>query len=86
MAYDPNLPADHAPVVSSELRGQLNGLNDLITPKVSMQDVLDAIAAGAARSLDNVAPINMPLHDPVTRAEGQAIIDKINEMLGTAHS
>ena len=86
MPFDPSLPADNARVVSPELRNQFNGLYDLITPKVSMQDVLDAIAAGAARSLDNVAPINMPLHDPVTRAEGQAIIDKINEMLGTAHS
>ena len=86
MAFDPNLPADDTLATAGAMRDQLNGLNDLITPKVSMQDVLDAIAAGAARSLDNVAPINMPLHDPVTRAEGQAIIDKINEMLGTAHS
>ena len=86
MPFDPSLPADNARVVSPELRNQFNGLYDLITPKVSMQDVLDAIAAGAARSLDHVAPINMPLHDPVTRAEGQAIIDKINEIIGTAHS
>jgi hypothetical protein len=30
MAYDPLLPANHAPVVSAELRGQFNGLFDLI--------------------------------------------------------
>ena len=30
MPYNPSLPADHAQVVSSELRNQFNGLKDLI--------------------------------------------------------
>jgi hypothetical protein len=30
MAYDPNLPANHAPVVSAELRDQFAGLKALI--------------------------------------------------------
>ena len=86
MPFDPSLPADNARVVSPELRNQFNGLYDLITPKVSMQDVLDAIAAGAARSLDSVQQLNIPFHDPVTRAEAEAIQDKINEIISTAHS
>ena len=86
MPFDPSLPADNARVVSPELRNQFNGLYDLITPKVSMQDVLDAIAAGAARSLDSVQPLNIPFHDPPTRAEVQLVADKINEILSTAHS
>ena len=30
MPYNPALPADHSPLVSAEMRGQLNGLNDRI--------------------------------------------------------
>jgi hypothetical protein len=30
MAYDPTLPANHSPIVSAELRNQLNALKDLI--------------------------------------------------------
>ena len=31
MAYDPNLPADHAPIVAAELRNQFNALQEQIT-------------------------------------------------------
>ena len=30
MAYDPNLPAENTPLVSAEMRSQLQGLRDLI--------------------------------------------------------
>ncbi len=30
MAFDPSLPADHSPLVSAEMRAQLNGLHDEI--------------------------------------------------------
>ena len=86
MAFDPNWPPTNAEVESAPFRNQFNGLYDLITPKVSMQDVLDAIAAGAARSLDSVQQLNIAFHDPVTRAEAEAIQAKINEIIGTAHS
>ena len=86
MPFDNSLPADHAPVVSSELRNQLNGLNDNINAKPSMADVTNAIATTAARNCDAVVPLNIPLHDPLTRAEGQAILDKLNEALATLHS
>ncbi len=86
MPFDTNFPPDHQPLNAAPFRDQFNGLNDLITPKVSMQDVLDAIAAGAARSLDSVQPLNIPFHDPPTRAEVQLVADKINEILSTAHS
>ena len=42
MSYDPNLPADHAPVVSAELRNQFNGLKDLLD---AQQQQLSAQAA-----------------------------------------
>jgi hypothetical protein len=29
--FDPNLPANHSPMSSAEMRGQLNALHDLIT-------------------------------------------------------
>ena len=42
MSYDPNLPADHAPVVSAELRNQFNGLKDLIAAKQQQIDTQTA--------------------------------------------
>ena len=50
MAYDPNLPANHAPIVSAELRDQLNGLKALIDAKPSTDDVNAAIGANSART------------------------------------
>ena len=51
-----------------------------------MADVTNAIATTAARNCDAVQQLNIPLHDPVTRAEGQAIMDKLNETIGALHS
>jgi hypothetical protein len=38
MAYDPNLPANHAPVVSAELRSQFAGLKALIDAQQTRLD------------------------------------------------
>jgi TolA-binding protein len=38
MAYDPNLPANHAPVVSQELRDQFAGLKALIDAQQAQID------------------------------------------------
>ncbi len=86
MPFDPNIPADDSWAYAVELRNQFIALNDSITAKPSMADVTNAISTLAARNMDNVAQLNIALHDPVTRAEGQAIIDKINEMLSASHS
>ena len=55
MPYNPALPADHSPLVSAEMRGQLIGLNDRINAipagpqgpvgEVSAQQLADGLAA-----------------------------------------
>ena len=72
MPFDNTLPADHAPVVSSELRNQLNGLADQIATKAS--------------NCDAVVPLNIPFHDPPTRDEIQAVNDKLTETINALHS
>ena len=66
---DPNLPADHAPIVSGELRNQFqaihNSLDDLNT------------------RLCTVGPLGLSVSDPPTQADVQAILDKLNELINT---
>ncbi len=48
MPYDPTLPANGSPLVSAEMRGQLNGLKDLIDALQSVTGaVVDAVNTGA---------------------------------------
>ena len=43
MPYDPALPADHSPLVSAEVRGQLNGLKTLIDAGALSGVVIDSV-------------------------------------------
>ena len=72
MAFNPDKPEENTPLDAAEMRNQFNGLNDLIT------------AMGS--KCDGVVPLNIPFHDPPTRAEIQAVADKLNEMLSAQHS
>ena len=72
MAYDPNLPAPDSEINSAELRSQFGGLADQIATKAS--------------NCDSVDQLNIPFHDPVTRAEAEAIQAKLNEVIATMHT
>ena len=39
------------------------------------------MTAFAARNLDTVQPLSLPISDPPTQAEVQALMDKINEVI-----
>lgn len=86
MPFDPNFPPDHQPLNAAPFRDQFNGLNDNIDAKPSMADVTNAISTTAARNCDGVQQLNIAFHDPVTRAEAEAIQAKINELIGGLHS
>ena len=81
MAYDPNLPANHAPIVPAELRDQSNGLNDLITDLLTGADVDYSIRAQAARNVDAFTPLTLTISNPPTQAQVQAVVTKLNELI-----
>ena len=87
MAFNPNLPANHSPVVSQELRDQLNALKALndaqaaqigalqtaLNAKPSMDDVNAAIVANSAANPD-IFYLQLAPSNPPTQSDLQAII------------
>ena len=86
MAFDPNKPVEGSPLDAGEMRNQLNGLNDNTNAKPSMDDVNNAITTYAARNCDGIQQLNIAFHDPVSRAEAEAIQAKLNEVINGMHS
>lgn len=80
MPFDQTLPADHSPIVAAELRNQLNALNDAVSAQPGFADIDGAILAGAAGNCNSVPPPVLPVSDPPTQAEVQAIVQFINDM------
>ena len=74
------LPQTDSPIVSAELRGQFNGLKDLIDQAPDMTAVDAAIAAGSA-PLINVATYDVPMHDPPTFDDVEGMRQKLNELI-----
>ncbi len=83
MAFNPNLPASHAPIVSQELRDQLNALKTLIDAKPSMDDVNAAIAANSAANPSDITYTQMVPSDPPTQSDLQTVIDLLNNLITT---
>jgi len=58
MAYDPNLPANHAPIVSQELRDQLAGLKALIdAQQATIADLQSNVNDLSLQAGDNASAI-----------------------------
>jgi len=74
MAYDPTLPVNNSLISSAELRNQFIGLNEQI---VLMQDQVD----DTPHNTNGIAQLSLTISNPPTKAEVEAIRDKINEML-----
>jgi hypothetical protein len=93
MAYDPNLPAHGAPIVSQELRDQFNGLNDNITNVAgqvgnlpTVDEMLDTITAQSARNVDSLGTLTLTISNPPTQAQLQAVVNAHNSLvLGLKH-
>ena len=69
---DPSLPADHAPIVSGELRGHFQAIED------SFADI-----RGRFLSL---TPLGLTVSNPPTQADVQAIADKLDELINTLNA
>ena len=95
MAFDPTKPADHAPIVSAELRDQFNALKALIDAQAAqitaltqqlgsrptMDDVNAAINENSAANSDSVYYMQLAPSDPPTQSDVQTIIDRLNELI-----
>ena len=64
---DPSLPADNAPILSGELRGQFQAISD----------ALDGVHARFIA----VTPLGLAVSNPPTQADVQAIADKLDELI-----
>ena len=73
-AFNPNLPANNSLIAAAELRGQFNALSDRC-------DYLQSEFDNTALSTNNVQPLSLAISNPPTKAEVEALRDKINEML-----
>ena len=96
MAFDPTKPANNAPIVSQELRDQLNALKALydtqasqiaalqtaLASKTSMDDVNAAIVANSSANSNAVEATPTYASDPPTQSEVQSVIYKLNELIG----
>ena len=137
MPFDPLKPADHSPLSSAEMRGQLNALNDAIAaipagppgpvgpafsniqigsvttgtpgspagaqvnvfgsnvelsftipagetgaPGEVSNATLAGEIAGTARNPNTVSMLGITVSNPPTQAELQAVVDKVNELIG----
>jgi hypothetical protein len=58
MAYDPNLPANHSPIVSAELRSQFAGLKALIDAQQTQITALQSQNAGLQAQMDRKASMD----------------------------
>jgi hypothetical protein len=66
---DPNVPADHSPLVSGEMRGQFQAI----------QNNFDDLRA----RLIAVAPLGLTVSNPPTKADVQALADKLDELINS---
>jgi hypothetical protein len=64
---DPTLPADNSPLVSGEMRGQFQAI----------QNSFDDTRARLIATL----PLGLTVSNPPTQAEVQAIADKLDELI-----
>ena len=78
MAFDPSKPADHAEILSAELREQFNALNERIG---AVESALAAAIAGTAINPVSVGPFSTSLSDPPSAAQVQAILDVHNQLV-----
>jgi len=85
MAFDPNLPANHAPIIAVELRDQFNALDAKIGECATQVSLNDAIINGSAANCDGVAELSLTVSNPPTQAQVQAILAKLNELIGGLH-
>ena len=80
MPFNPTLPLANAPVSSSELRSQFNGLQSNIQAKASEDDCVNRLYMCAVNPTA-VEGMGMVVSDPPTQEQVQAISNKLDELI-----
>ena len=80
MPFDSTKPANNAPVSSSELRNQFNGLQTNTQAKANEDDCVGRLNMCAVNPTA-VSGLGMVVSDPPTQSEVQALSDKLDEVL-----
>ena len=78
MPFDPTLPQTNSPLSSAEMRDQFNGLFQAIGG-------VDHETTISALDPTGVDPLNLPISNPPTQAQVEALRDKLNELLAALH-
>jgi hypothetical protein len=80
MAFDPNLPANHSPIVSAELRDQFAGLKALIDAQQAQITALQmAITTRAPKP--TMGEFDPGFSDPPTIQDLQNVQSVINDLI-----
>ena len=69
---DPSLPADNSPLVSGEMRGQFQVIQN------SFDDIRARLIA--------LTPLGLTVSNPPTQTDVQAIADKLDELINTLNA
>ena len=84
MPFDPTLPVNNSKVRASELRDQFNGLNDLISIKPSVGEVVNAVNQGLQGSSNNsnaVGQMSLSADGSYNALQLQQVMDKLDELI-----
>ena len=85
MPFDPTKPVEDSPLDAAEMRAQFNGLDAKIGECATQVSLNDAIINGSAANCDGVAELSLTVSNPPTQAQVQAILAKLNELIGGLH-
>jgi hypothetical protein len=69
---DPSLPADNSPLVSGEMRGQFQAIQN------NFDDLRVRLIA--------LTPLGLTVSNPPTQADVQALADKLDELINTLNA
>ena len=85
MPFDPTKPVAGTPVDAMEMRGQLNGLKDLIDLCVTHDQMLISINQSlndnSSANSNDVDSLNLTVSDPPSQGDVQRIADKLDELI-----
>ena len=73
--------AEYPLATAAELRGQLTGLMDAINQRSLTTDLPAIISDRSSGPVNLVADLLLPISNPPTQAQVQAVVTKLNELL-----
>ena len=82
MPFDPSKPADHSPLVSAEMRGQLNALSQAVADALNTANA-NAVAAiaGTSNNSNTVGTLGQGASGIYDAMQMQVVLDKLDELI-----